>query len=60
MKCLLQNKNKNKIKCKIKTIFQNTDLKARGVPVFSARLSKMGVMKFSATFIPSKFIVVSV
>lgn len=48
MKCILQNKNENKIKYKIKDIFQNKDLKTKSVSVFSVRPLKMGLTKFSA------------
>lgn len=49
MKCILQNKNENKIKYKIKDIFQNTELEAKSIPVFPVRSVKMGSTKFSAT-----------
>lgn len=48
MKCILQNKNENKIKYKIKDIFQNTDLKVKNFPLFPVRSVKMGLTKFNA------------
>lgn len=48
MKCVLQNKNENKVKYKIKDVFQNTDLKTKSVPVFSVRPLKVVLTLFSA------------
>lgn len=56
MKCILQNKNENKIKYKIKHIFQNKDLKTKSISVFSVRALEMGLTKFSAALIPPKYI----
>lgn len=43
MKCILQNKNENKIKYKIKDIFQNKDLKTKSVSVFFRQAPKNGI-----------------